>query len=101
VRLLLDTCALLWFLGDDVRLSGTAKAAILDPANERWLSPISLLEIAIKVRLGKLPLPKPYTTLFPSELTGNDIHLLRVEDRERALRIAVAALNAGEMTASS
>lgn len=65
MRLLLDTCALLWFLGDDARLSGTAKAAILDPANERWLSPISLREIAIKVRLGKLPLPKPYTTLFP------------------------------------
>jgi PIN domain nuclease of toxin-antitoxin system len=55
MRLLLDTHALLWFLADDPKLSATAKAAIEDPANERWLSPISLLEIALKNRIGKLP----------------------------------------------
>jgi PIN domain nuclease of toxin-antitoxin system len=79
MRLLLDTCALLWLLGNDPKLSAAAKAALLDPANERWLSPISLLEIALKVRLGKLPLPKPYPVLFPAELTANDIHLLPLE----------------------
>ena len=77
--LLLDTCALLWLLGDDCRLSATAKAALLDPDNERWLSPISLLEIALKVRLGKLPLPKAYADLFPAELVANDIHLLPLD----------------------
>ncbi|OWK39723.1 Death on curing protein, Doc toxin [Fimbriiglobus ruber] len=51
----------------------------MDPANERWLSPISLLEIALKVRLGKLPLPKAYADLFPAELIGNDIHLVPLE----------------------
>ena len=39
MRLLLDTCAVLWLLGNDPKLSGTARAALLDPANERWLSP--------------------------------------------------------------
>jgi len=43
MRLLLDTCALLWLLGNDPRLSATAKAALLDRANERWLSPISVV----------------------------------------------------------
>ena len=57
MRLLLDTHALLWFLADDPQLNATAKAAIGDPANERWLSAISLLEIALKNRLGKLLLP--------------------------------------------
>jgi PIN domain nuclease of toxin-antitoxin system len=79
VRLLLDTCALLWLLGNDPKLSATARAALLDPANERWLSPISLVEIAVKVRIGKLPLPNPYPTLFPTELIANDIHLLPLE----------------------
>ena len=79
MRLLLDTCAVLWFLGNDPKLSSSARTALLDPANERWLSPISLLEIAIKVRLGKLPLPRPYAAVFPAELIANDIHLLPLE----------------------
>jgi PIN domain nuclease of toxin-antitoxin system len=79
MRLLLDTCTVLWFLGNDPKLSGAARTALLDPANERWLSPISLLEIALKVRLGKLPLPRPYATIFPAELNANDIHLLPIE----------------------
>lgn len=77
--LLLDTCALLWLLSNDPKLSGTDRGALLNPANARWLSPISLVEIALKVRLGKLPLPKPYAALFPAELLANDIHLLPLE----------------------
>jgi PIN domain nuclease of toxin-antitoxin system len=60
-------------------LSATAKAAIEHPANERWLSPISLLEIALKNRVGKLPLAAPFGKLFPSSLTAEDVHLLPVE----------------------
>lgn len=92
MRLLLDTCALLWLLGDDPKLSGPAKAALLNPDNERWLSPISLLEIAIKVRLGKLPLPKPYSVLFPAELVRNDIHLLPL-DPEHIEPLAILPLH--------
>ncbi|MEX0703909.1 MAG: type II toxin-antitoxin system VapC family toxin [Planctomycetales bacterium] len=79
MRLLLDTHALLWFLADDPRLSAAAKAAISDPSNERWLSPISLLEIALKVRIGKLPLHVPFAALFPAQLLANDIALLPLE----------------------
>ncbi len=81
MTLLLDTCVLLWFLSDDPQLSATAKAAIEDPANVRWVSPISLVEIALKVRIGKLPLQRPFRTLFPAELVANDIHLLPIEAR--------------------
>lgn len=79
MKLLLDTHALLWFLANDPKLSATAKTAIEDPANERWLSPISLLEIALKNRLGKLPLPAPFGTMFPADLAAEDIHLLPLE----------------------
>jgi PIN domain nuclease of toxin-antitoxin system len=79
VRLLLDTHTLLWFLANDVRLSRTAKTAIENVENERWLSPISLLEIAIKVRIGKLPLPAAFAAMFPADLLAADIHLLPLE----------------------
>ena len=79
MKLLLDTHVLLWFQADDPKLSATARAAILDPANERWLSPISLLEIAIKVRIGKLPLSAPFGVLYPSTLAADDIHVLPLE----------------------
>jgi PIN domain nuclease of toxin-antitoxin system len=79
VRLLLDTHTLLWFLANDTRLSRTAKTAIEDTANERWLSPITLLEIAIKVRNGKLPLPAPFAVMFPADLLTADIHLMPLE----------------------
>jgi len=79
VRLLLDTQAMLWFLANNPRLSAAAESAILDPANERWLSPISLLEVAIKVRIGKLLLHAPFAVLFPAQLTLNHIGLLPLE----------------------
>ena len=60
-------------------MSAAARTALLDPANEQWLSPISFLEIALKVRLGKLPLPRPYATILPTELNTYDIHLLPME----------------------
>jgi PIN domain nuclease of toxin-antitoxin system len=79
VRLLLETHTLLWFLANDIRLSLKAKTAIEDATNERWLSPITLLEIAIKVRIGKLPMPAPFVVMFPADLLTADIHLLPLE----------------------
>jgi PIN domain nuclease of toxin-antitoxin system len=79
MRLRLDTPALLWFLTDLPKLSPSAKAALLDPANERRLSPISLLEIAIKTRLGKLPIHAPFAVLFPAQLVANRIGLSPIE----------------------
>jgi PIN domain nuclease of toxin-antitoxin system len=82
MNLMLDSCALLWFLSDDPQLSATARTTIEDPANVRWVSPISLVEIALKVRIGKLPLQRPIGTLFPAELSANDIHLLPIEAQQ-------------------
>src|SRR6266508_6316259 len=79
MTLLLDTHAILWLLANDPKLSTPARTAILDPANVRWVSPISLIEIAIKNRLGKLPLPDPFRMMFPTRLLANDIHMLPLE----------------------
>jgi PIN domain nuclease of toxin-antitoxin system len=76
MKLLLDTCSLLWFLTNDSKLSLHVRTVIEDATNERWLSPISLMEIALKVRIGKLPLPSPYPVMFPSLLDLNKIVIL-------------------------
>jgi PIN domain nuclease of toxin-antitoxin system len=56
LRLLLDTHALIWWLGGDRSLSRPARNAIADNANTVLVSAASAWEIATKHRSGKLPL---------------------------------------------
>jgi len=54
VRLLLDTHALLWWLSDDAQLGPYVRDLIADPANEVLVSVVSLWEIQVKARVGRL-----------------------------------------------
>ena len=54
MRLLLDTHALLWSLNDDQALGADARALIRDPSNDVLVSMVSLWEIVVKARVGKL-----------------------------------------------
>jgi PIN domain nuclease of toxin-antitoxin system len=53
LRLLLDTCALIWWFADDPRL-GPRASGMIEGADAVFVSAASLWEIAIKRRLGKL-----------------------------------------------
>lgn len=55
MRLLLDTHAFLWWLAGDPSLPERARQVIAEEGNIVSLSAASAWEIAIKVRLGKLP----------------------------------------------
>ena len=55
MRLLLDTHAFLWWIINDKRLSQAARRAIADEDNDVLISAVSVWEIAIKHRIGKLP----------------------------------------------
>lgn len=55
MRLLLDTHALFWWLRNDPLLSAAANGAIGDEGSTIFVSAISALEIAAKVRIGKWP----------------------------------------------
>lgn len=55
MRLLLDTHIVLWSMSGDPRL-GTLAEIIMDPGNDIFVSTVSLMEIAIKIRIGKLRL---------------------------------------------
>ncbi len=58
MKLLADTCTFLWLATNHPRLSPAALAACRDPGNLVFLSALSALEIAIKHRRGRLPLPE-------------------------------------------
>ncbi|KAB2694579.1 type II toxin-antitoxin system VapC family toxin [Ochrobactrum sp. Kaboul] len=54
MRFLLDTHALLWWLSDDSRLGQQIRDFISDPENDVLVSVVSLWEITVKLRIGKL-----------------------------------------------
>ena len=56
--LLLDTHALIWWLLDDISLTPTARDALAMPESRVFVSAASIAEIAIKLSINKLPLPK-------------------------------------------
>jgi PIN domain nuclease of toxin-antitoxin system len=53
VRFLLDTHILIWLMADSSRLNEQARSLIANAA-EVYVSPVSIWEIAIKNRLGKI-----------------------------------------------
>jgi PIN domain nuclease of toxin-antitoxin system len=55
MHILLDTHALLWWLSDDPALGKRARTAIASTRNTVLVSAASAWEIAVKVRLGRLP----------------------------------------------
>lgn len=57
MRLLLDTQIVLWALTGSNRLGAVASGLIADPANEVYVSSVSLWEIAIKHALGRGDMP--------------------------------------------
>jgi PIN domain nuclease of toxin-antitoxin system len=87
VRLLLDTCTFLWIVGGAKEFSPRAREAFADPMNEVFLSAASAWEIAVKHRLGRLPLPAPPEEFVPAQRTAHGIEPLPV-DEESALHVA-------------
>jgi PIN domain nuclease of toxin-antitoxin system len=59
MQLLLDTAVFLWLIAGDDRLSEPTRSAIRDPENRVWLSAVSLWEISVKQKTGRLVLPDP------------------------------------------
>jgi PIN domain nuclease of toxin-antitoxin system len=57
MKLLLDTHAFLFAIGEPAQLPLRVRDLLADPAIERWVSTISLWEIAVKAAMGKLSVP--------------------------------------------
>jgi len=78
VRALLDTHALLWWLSDNTALTKTARKTIADTKNALIVSAASAWEIAIKVRLGRLPTAADLVADFKGYIQREGFELLSI-----------------------
>ena len=77
---LLDTSTFLWYVSVHTELSPQAKAIIGDPGNNVFLSLVSIWELAIKFRIGKLELtPAPLSVWLNKHLAANSFRLLDIK----------------------
>ena len=79
MKLLLDTHAFLWLLGNPSRLSKRALESCQDSNNPLMLSVVSVWEIQIKRDLGKLELEIPIREAIRQQQAENGLGVLPVE----------------------
>jgi PIN domain nuclease of toxin-antitoxin system len=84
LRVLLDTHAFLWWIGDAAELSTRARQTIASPATECFFSAASCWEIAIKTSIGKLELDGLVERFIPSQLVANGFQELPIDIRHAA-----------------
>ena len=76
MKVLLDSCTLLWLELDPARIPATLTGVLTDPATERYLSAASAWEITVKWMAGKLKLPvAPANFLAESRRRGQIVSL--------------------------
>ncbi|MGL5794820.1 MAG: type II toxin-antitoxin system VapC family toxin [Waterburya sp.] len=79
MKLLLDTCCWLWWLGDTDKLSKQQLDAIVNHENQLFLSTATLWELSIKVKNGKLTIPQPLNKLVERECPIDNIVILDIK----------------------
>ncbi len=87
MRLLLDTYTFLWIADGSSLLSAGACETFRDPGNEVFLSFASAWEIAVKYRLGLLPVPARPETFVPAQRAAHGIESLSI-DEEAVLHLS-------------
>jgi PIN domain nuclease of toxin-antitoxin system len=80
MRILLDTHVFLWYISADPRLPLAYRDAILNGANDVFLSAASMWECVIKYALGKLPLPEAPAEYLPRQRAAHAISPLPVDE---------------------
>ncbi len=76
---LLDTSTFLWYVSAKADLSHRARSIIRDSSNNIYLSFVSIWELAIKFRIGKLELrPASLANWLDIHLAANSFRLLEI-----------------------
>lgn len=87
MNLLLDTCTFLWIAQGSSELSARARELFSDPANDVFLSVVSVWEIGVKNAAGRLPLPLAAERYVPQLRERHGIESLAL-DESAVLQIA-------------
>jgi PIN domain nuclease of toxin-antitoxin system len=78
---LLDTCALLWLVGQRDRLSDAARAAIDSSEGDLAVCAISAFEIGLKFAHRELELPRPASEWYARALWIHGVREIPVDGR--------------------
>ncbi len=78
MAILLDTHAFLWWMNGDPRLSRKARNAMEKDGAEIYVSAVSAVELATKVRLGMLPEAAMLTHTFAARLAEQEFRHLPI-----------------------
>ena len=81
MKLLLDTCTFIWLAGEPNRLSKAAAEAIDNEENQIFLSDVSVWEICVKWRSGKLTLLSPPRIWIEEQRAHWILEELKIEKR--------------------
>jgi len=73
LKLLLDTHIWIWTVARSGRLSPRVTKALTDPANELWLSPVSIWEFFLLHRKGRVKVPEGFSTWITRALAATSI----------------------------
>lgn len=87
MKILLDAKCFLWSFADPDQLSEEARGIFTDSRHTLYLSSVSVWELVIKTRLGRLRLPESPASYISSRMTAGRIeglpvspsHILRAE----------------------
>lgn len=80
MKLLLDTCAFLWWSEGSTRVPREVRKLVADPANDVYVSAATAWEIAVKHGLGKLELPAPPDVFVPTRREWYDFESLPLNE---------------------
>ena len=80
--ILLDTVTFLWIITGSEELSKMAKGIYLDKKKDIYFSSVSMWEIIVKYKLGKLPLPQKPSIYIPRQREIHSIEQIGLEESD-------------------
>ena len=78
MQYLLDSQILIWYLQGNLKLKSSLRTLIENPAHTVFVSQFSLIEMAIKLKLGKLPEFIISMEYIASQLLSDDFTILPI-----------------------
>ena len=78
MKYILDTHIFIWVLSDLSKLSANQLAVMNNKKHEFFISPATMWEMAIKVRIGKLALSSPFDKMIDKERKRAKIKVLPI-----------------------
>lgn len=85
MNVLIDTQILVWIQEGNTALSSSAHAALTNTDNVIYVAQISLFEIAIKLRIGKLPAFKVTVAELTDQISKDGIRLVQLANSHIAV----------------